>query len=144
MFLFAIGVPMFLATQLMRGPTPQPVSTATAQTASVAQSGGTTYYGPPQEPKRRSCDPGMLCQIAENGYYGCLSADVEARIGSYSEQGDEETFSRALRRALATGQCVRWREGDKVRMQDTRLFRVCLRRPSEESCYWTPREAVKI
>ena len=59
--------------------------------------------------------------------------------------GDREAFSKELLKSLMSGQCIRFRAGQVVQIEDTALFSgmIKLRPAGSTEGYWTNVEAAK-
>ncbi len=74
----------------------------------------------------------------------CISKEVYEQLTKIAVQGDSTAFIRALSGSVLTGQCVIFKRGDVVYIDDTALFSglVRLRPRGEVRAYWTAMETI--
>lgn len=84
-------------------------------------------------------------RISGDSWFGCVSKDQHGRLTSMAVSGDREAFKKGLGRAVLSGECVLFRSGQGVYLQDTSLFSglVQVRPAGDSEAYWTNLEAVK-
>lgn len=82
--------------------------------------------------------------ITKEHHFGCKSREVYDRLGLIVAQGDREAFSKGLTAALEINECVRFKIGDTVFIEDTSIFSgsVKVRPQGELNGYWVPIEAI--
>ena len=75
---------------------------------------------------------------------GCINRDVYDQLTKIAVQGDSEAFTRALGGSIITGQCIVFKRGDVVFVDDTALFSglVRLRPQGQIRTYWTAMETI--
>lgn len=83
--------------------------------------------------------------INGDSWFGCTSKEYFQKLQSVVSQGDKEAFSRGLQIGLIAGQCVQFRSGEAVYIEDTAIFSgmVQVRRVGELGSYWTLYKAVE-
>ncbi|MDP9990411.1 hypothetical protein J2W28_000206 [Variovorax boronicumulans] len=75
---------------------------------------------------------------------GCVNREVYDQLTKIAVQGDSEAFTRALGGSIITGQCVIFKRGDLVFIDDTAMFSglVRLRPKGQVLAYWTAMETI--
>jgi hypothetical protein len=81
--------------------------------------------------------------ITSDNHFGCKSRDTFDRIGTIADSGDREAFGRLLSAATIAEECIFWKKGAKVFVDDGGFATSCLRKQGETSCYWTVNEAIR-
>ena len=83
--------------------------------------------------------------INGKSWFGCANRDYFRKLVRYTVQGDKDAFVKALAIGIQTGVCTIFKDGERVYITDTSLFRgeVRVRRPGQMVEYWTVMEAVK-
>lgn len=76
---------------------------------------------------------------------GCVSEDYYRRLVRFAGSGDNEAFKEALVAGVLTGQCVMFKAGTPVILEDTALFSglMQVRIRGETVSYWTSIESAK-
>ena len=84
-------------------------------------------------------------QISGKSWFGCLSRDTHGKMVSMAISGDREAFAKALARAILSGQCIQFKQGQSVHLTDTALLSgmVQIRPAGEPDSYWTNMEAIR-
>lgn len=83
--------------------------------------------------------------INGKSWFGCADRDYFRKLVRYTVQGDKDAFVKAMAIGIQTGVCTIFKNGERVYITDTSLFRgeVKVRRPGQMIEYWTVMEAVK-
>lgn len=83
--------------------------------------------------------------ITGDNYFGCTEKERHNALISMISQNDTAAFTKALRRSLASGECIQFIRGSKIFLQDAEMTTGLqrLRLEGEENSYWAVREATK-
>ncbi|NLJ26385.1 MAG: hypothetical protein GX433_00015 [Deltaproteobacteria bacterium] len=76
---------------------------------------------------------------------GCKSREYTDKLSGYVAAKDSEAFKKALMAGYLTGECVPFKQGERVIITDTALFSglMKIRRKGDINEYWVNYEAVK-
>lgn len=83
--------------------------------------------------------------IQGDAKFGCVDRDRFETLGRLIVEGDQSAFKSQMLSALLQDQCVPFKDGETVYLEDTVLFSglIKVRRKSEGTEYWTTIEAAK-
>lgn len=86
---------------------------------------------------------GETIRHADN--FGCKSRDYYDRMGDYAASKDMVAFRKGLAIGLMSGQCIMFKVGQSVHLDDTAFFSglVKLRPEGELDGYWVNGEAIR-
>ncbi len=123
----------------------QPIQIAPPSPTSAAPQPQPIKAAPGTPPnKATSPAPNGTHVVSRNSQPGCVSREVYEQLTKIAVQGDSEAFTRALGGSIITGQCLIFKRGDEVFLDDTAIFSglVRLRPRGQIRAYWTAAEAI--
>lgn len=84
-------------------------------------------------------------RISGGSWIGCVSKEQHGKLTSMIASGDREAFKKGAARAIISGQCILFKQGQFVSLTDTSIFSgmVQVRPAGEPDTYWTNIEAIK-
>jgi hypothetical protein len=84
--------------------------------------------------------PGAMRINGENRF-GCSDREYFDRLGKIGGQGDEAALADGIRMGFASGVCVPFKAGEPVYLEENQWGIIKVRRPGEQTGYWTFTEA---
>lgn len=82
--------------------------------------------------------------ITGDAWYGCQTIEYDDKLMNFVAQRDQVAFEKGLKYGLSSGECTRFLNGEKVFVNDVKVFsgRVNIRKEGEVKSYWAPTEAI--
>ena len=82
---------------------------------------------------------GVHAASMKQAFIGCRDPEVLDKIDMAAGGGDRKVFDELYAAAMATGECVGLRQGEKVFIDDTQSWPpiFCVRPERLDRCYWT-------
>lgn len=71
-------------------------------------------------------------------HFGCQDQEFTKKLGQYATEGDKTLFEQNLNAGLLTGECIFFKNGEPVFLEDTAFFSglAKVRQPGNEIEYW--------
>lgn len=84
-------------------------------------------------------------RIQGDSRIGCVSQEYYKKLVNFASSGDNEAFKKALVAGVLTEQCIMFKAGTRVILEDTAIFSglMQVRVRGNTSSYWTSLESAK-
>ncbi|MFV0676693.1 hypothetical protein [Variovorax sp. tm] len=124
------------------------------QPVQIAQPIPSAPQGPPAKPSPAVAAPAASAKptvradgshiVSRGSSAGCASKEAYEQLTKIAVQGDKEAFTKALAAGVLSGQCVIFKRGQVVFIDDTSIFSglVRLRPQGQVQAYWTAMETI--